>query len=102
MRRTIFTFGLLAGLLFAGLANGTLIDRGNGLIYDTVLNITWLQDANPCVTLSNCVNPNPGMGFMTWTDANTWASNLVYQGFSDWRLPYISVAAGAGPTTSAR
>jgi hypothetical protein len=37
---------------------------------------------------------------MTWADANTWAANLVYQGFADWRLPYASVSAGAGPTTT--
>jgi hypothetical protein len=30
--------------------------------------------------------PGPG-GTMRWTDNNTWAANLVYQGFSDWRLP---------------
>lgn len=25
-------------------ANAALFDRGNGLIYDSTLNITWLQD----------------------------------------------------------
>src|SRR5215472_15361646 len=80
--------------------SATLIDRGNGLIYDTVLNITWVQDANLCLTLNDCVNGD-AFGNMTWDDANTWAANLVYQGFSDWRLPYASVSAGAGPTTTA-
>jgi|SRR6516225_2703468 hypothetical protein len=80
-------------------ASATLIDRGNGLIYDTVLNITWVQDANLCLTLNNCVNGD-AFGNMTWDDANTWAANLVYRGFSDWRLPYASVSAGAGPTTT--
>ena len=32
-------------------AGATLIDRGGGLIYDTVLNITWLQDANYAQTM---------------------------------------------------
>lgn len=27
-------------------ANAALVDRGGGLIYDTILNVTWLQDAN--------------------------------------------------------
>ena len=27
-------------------ANGELIDRGGGLIYDSLLDITWLKDAN--------------------------------------------------------
>ena len=52
----------------------TLIDRGRGLIYDTDLNIIWLQDA--------------GMGgIKNWFDAMTWAANLVYGGYDDWRLP---------------
>ena len=33
-------------LLFGSTASATLIDRGGGLIYDTDLDITWLQDAN--------------------------------------------------------
>ena len=27
-------------------SHAALYDRGNGLIYDDVLNITWMQDAN--------------------------------------------------------
>ena len=27
-------------------SQASLIDRGNGLLYDNVLDITWLQDAN--------------------------------------------------------
>ncbi len=34
-----------------------------------------------------------------WANANAWAAALVFGGFDDWRLPYASVAAGAGPTT---
>jgi hypothetical protein len=34
-----------------------------------------------------------------WDDANTWAAGLTLGGVGDWRLPYISVAAGAGPFT---
>jgi hypothetical protein len=83
-------------------ASAGLFDRGNRLIYDDVLNITWVQDASLCVTLGNCINRNDNfmVGGMAWVDANTWAGNLVYQGFDDWRLPYASVAAGAGPTTT--
>jgi hypothetical protein len=32
-------------MLGVGSASATMIDCGNGLIYDNVLNITWLQDA---------------------------------------------------------
>lgn len=78
MKRTILTFGLLAGLLFTGGARATLIDRGGGLIYDDVLNITWTQTAGDGVVRN-------------WADANTWAANLVFGGFSDWRLPSMDV-----------
>src|SRR5881397_3601644 len=77
-------FFFLLTLGFAGGVSATLIDRGNGLIYDDVLNITWVQDADLCLTLGDCVNGDAS-GEMTWDDANTWAANLVYQGFSDWR-----------------
>jgi PEP-CTERM motif-containing protein len=83
-----------------GNASAILLDRGPDMVYDNVLNITWVRDASLCVTLNNCVNRNDGFvtGGMTWSDANAWAANLVFGGFHDWRLPYASVNAGAGPT----
>jgi hypothetical protein len=51
-----------------------LIDRGNGMIYDDVQDITWLQDANLAGTT------------MTWDEAMAWAENLEYGGFDNWRL----------------
>jgi hypothetical protein len=54
------------------------------LIYDDVLGITWAQPFAP---------PR------NWPEANAWASGLTLGGVSGWRLPYISVAAGAGPFT---
>ena len=60
-----------------------LVDNGGGLIYDDKLDITWAQpDAQ-----------------RNWDNANTWAAGLTLGGVSGWRLPYISVAAGAGPFT---
>ena len=50
---------------------------GNGqtdAFYDTVLNITWLRNAN-------------ANGPMNWNQANTWANNLTFGGYTDWRLP---------------
>lgn len=93
MKRTIFTFGLLAVLLLAGRAQATLIDRGGGLIYDTVLDITWAQDANLCLTLGNCIS-NRTDGRMTWPDANQWAANLVFRGVDNWRLPILEPFEG--------
>ncbi len=65
-----------------GMANATLWDRGGGLIYDDVLNITWLQDANYAKTWGYDAD-----GRMTWSQAMTWADQLVYAGYDDWRLP---------------
>lgn len=59
----------------------TLIDRGNGLIYDTDQDITWLQDANYAQTSGYDAD-----GLMTWDEATHWASNLTFSGYDDWRL----------------
>ncbi len=82
---------LLAGLSFSGTSQAALMDRGGGLIYDDVLNITWLQDANYARTSGYDAD-----GLMYWYDAMTWADNLVYhdslhnEDYSDWRLPSIN------------
>lgn len=79
---------LLAGILVSGAAQAALLDRGGGLIYDTLLNITWLQDANYAKT-----SGYDSDGVMTWYEASTWASSLSYYDnvrnitYSDWRLP---------------
>lgn len=64
-----------------GSASAALFDRGGGLLYDNVLNVTWLQDANFAKTSGYDTD-----GRMNWSAANTWAANLVYGGFDDWRL----------------
>ena len=56
-----------------GNAEATLFDRGNGLIYDDVLDITWLQDADYSKTSVYSSN-----GMMTWYDATAWADQLEY------------------------
>jgi hypothetical protein len=71
-------------------ASATLLNRGGGLIYDTDLNITWLQDANYARTTGYDAD-----GLMTWSQAMTWASGLVYQGYDDWRLPVSDICWGA-------
>lgn len=55
------------------------------MLYDTVLNITWLQDASYSRT-----SGADGDGRMTWSDANAWAANLTFGGYSDWRLATAS------------
>ena len=76
---------LAAALSVATLsAQAALVARPGGMVYDTTLNITWLQNWN--------IN-----GRMNWTTANNWANNLVYGGFDDWRLPTSLNADGTGP-----
>lgn len=82
MKRLIALLVAGAAGLFAATADATLYDRGNGMIYDSDLNITWLQDANYASTSGYDAD-----GAMTWSQAVTWADSLVYGGFSDWRLP---------------
>jgi hypothetical protein len=68
--------------------HATLWDRGEGLIYDDVLDITWLQDANYACT-SGYDFPLSGdwdCRFI-WYGAKQWVDNLVYAGYDDWRLP---------------
>lgn len=82
MKRRNTMLALLAGLSLTGAAQATLIDRGSGLIYDTDLNVTWLADANYALTSGHDAD-----GQMTWSQATSWAGNLNYGGYSDWRLP---------------
>lgn len=72
---------LLITILLVGLSNpagAALIDRGGGMIYDSVLDITWLQDA--------------GMGGdRTWFGSRQWANSLSYGGYNDWRTPSMDL-----------
>lgn len=93
-----------------------MFDRGGGLIYDDVLDLTWLQDAN--LVFSNapdecfpeppgegggeiCVPPSESAGLMTWDEARAWASDLAYHDtvrdviWNDWRLPSMSPIDGS-------
>ena len=94
----IWAGALALGL--AGTAQATLFDRGNGMIYDSDQDLTWLQDANYAVTsgyaAANAVDNGPYAydniftnGRMGWDAAMAWADQLVYGGYDDWRLPTI-------------
>lgn len=76
----------------------TLIDRGNGLIYDTVLEITWLQDANLAESNTFGVSGIQEDGKMSWDTANDWITAMNddnYLGYSDWRLPQVLPVNGS-------
>lgn len=86
------------GLFFISMASSaaaTLIDRGGGLIYDNVLNVTWLQNANYGAGSSYDDGISSNDGRMTWTSAEAWAKNLDYDGYTGWRLPTVSPANGS-------
>jgi hypothetical protein len=88
---------LLAVLCLASTTYASLVDRGGGMIYDSDLNITWLQDANYAFTSGafDWVNWYSNNGALYWTDANSWAENLTYGGYSDWRLPTMPIPSNA-------
>src|SRR3989338_3990294 len=80
--KTLATAYLAAALVLgSGAAQANLVDRGSGLLYDDVLNVTWLQDANYAKTSGYDAD-----GRMNWNDANAWAASLVYGGYDGWRL----------------
>jgi hypothetical protein len=89
---------ILSALAIVGFGTGTaqaaLIDRGGGLIYDTVLDVTWMQDALYAHTAGASSN-----GRLTWDSAMAFASSTSYYDsvrnttWDDWRLPQQFVAA---------
>jgi hypothetical protein len=84
-------------LAFSSGAGAALFDRGGGLIYDDVLNVTWLQDANLAATNTFGVSGINTDGTMSWNTAQAWiaAMNAAnYLGYSDWRLPTTPDAGG--------
>ncbi|WP_281556566.1 DUF1566 domain-containing protein [Thalassomonas sp. RHCl1] len=78
----IVSIGLFSAILAVSTyANAGLFLRDGGMVYDDVLDITWLQDADYGRTSGYYA----GKG-MTWEQANVWANDLVYGGYDDWRL----------------
>ena len=86
----LVTLLLVVGIDLASPASVGLHSRANGtMVYDSNLNITWLADTNYAATQyeQSCGDLGTKNGKMTWTQATKWAQDLVYGGFSDWRLP---------------
>ena len=71
----LMTLMLVFGISASG--HATLIDMGDGTIYDDDLQLSWLKNANT-------------NGLMNWSAANTWADNLVFATFDNWRLPTVT------------
>ena len=62
--------------------------NGHEGVYDDVLDITWLADANYAKTIGSNVGFSSGL--MEWHDAQNFVDNLTIGGFENWRLPEIS------------
>ncbi len=75
-QKTLLALALISSVAATSTAHASLFDRGNGMIYDDIEDITWTVNAN--------IN-----GLMTWDQAVAWADNLVLDDYSDWRLPTI-------------
>ena len=95
MNKQAWALALTVGLLGSGsAAQAALLDAGNGLVDDTVLNICWVANAG----LSGESDQLDGAA--DWDALVDWAANLDYGGYDDWRLASMSVDAGT-PTGSA-
>jgi hypothetical protein len=81
---------LAAFALMLGSAQAALHDRSGGLIYDDILNVTWLQDANFAAGSAYDDGFSSTDGQMTWASAMAWVADLSYAGFTDWRLPFAT------------
>lgn len=94
-----------SGILGAGIlvccmstSQAALIDGGGGLVYDDVLDITWLTDAN--LAYSNTFGISTGIdvdGYMDWDTANMWIDAMNssgYMGYSSWRMPTVTPVNG--------
>jgi len=97
MKRRTFCHALaVCTILMIDSAHAQLFDRGGGLLYDDVLNVTWLQDANYAKTSGYDAD-----GWMYWQEAQNWTANLVFHDsvrnvdYSDWRLPHVLPVNGA-------
>jgi hypothetical protein len=78
--KSLLAAGLLStGMLFSAASEAALELRGQNMIYDSSLNITWLD-------MSQSV--------ANWNEAVNWAANLSHAGFSDWRLPNAAPVNG--------
>jgi PEP-CTERM motif len=95
MKTLLITLSILGGLSLTGTSQAALESRlGGQAVYDTVLDVTWLTNANLAATDSFGVGGINANGSMTWSTAQSWISAMDasnsgagYLGYNDWRLP---------------
>lgn len=101
-----FVTALAALLMISTSVNAALLGRDlNGspgsleAYYDTVLDITWLADANLAASNTFGVTGIVPGGYMTWAKAVEWiaAMNTAnYLGVNTWRLPTVTDTGASG------
>lgn len=72
--RTVALACAVAALPVGG-ASAALVDRGGGVVYDTVTGLDWEQ--------------RPGHGWIDWAGANAYVAGLTLAG-GGWRMPTIA------------
>lgn len=117
MKKRLLVLSAVVALFAAVPANAALTPGASGLINDTTLNITWLQDANLVKTSCDANNalwqafdpsalPAPEQsgrtksdicntwdGRLNWYEAEAWIGIMnaqSYLGYNDWRQPVIT------------
>ena len=106
------------GLCFISLSSlAALINRGGGLINDTVLDATWMQDANllfeppgeicpPEFGGETCFPVGGSTGAVTFEEAASFVETLTFYDevrdvtYDDWRLPTMSPINGSAFQTN--
>jgi hypothetical protein len=97
--RITSTFSCISLLTCTAISQAAFIDAGSGMVYDTLLDVTWLKDANYAATQYTNSGGTEGDadGLMSWDDATTWASSLTVGGVTGWRLPTINSTGSPRP-----
>lgn len=89
----IFSTALSALVLSSTAVQAALITTdGSPFVYDDVLNITWLKNANLAATETFGVAGITSNGGMNWYTANAWIgamNDANYLGFHTWQLPTV-------------
>jgi len=89
--KSAVALALAMGLGTGGAAQATLSDLADGTVFDDVLKVMWLQNAN--LAASETFGVAGAGSYMDWLTAKEWiaAMNAAnYLGYRDWRLPDVS------------
>jgi len=115
MKKQTLLTSLALTLCLTSTAHAALVSRlGGDALYDDVLDITWLSNANLALTnqfgltlstiaSDDTANTVGSTGRMTWDNANAWIAGMNsanYLGFNDWRLPTLSPINGTSFQTN--